>query len=138
MGLGVIVIANDFTALNVALPAIEEDLNVDLGTAQWVSAYCGVRDGDRHRRSARRYSGRRRAFVGSALFAGFSLLGGLAQDAPWLIAARGGHGPRRRADRPAILGMTCSHHQVEKRAGGLILGVGNAMGRCSAGCSPTS
>ena len=37
--------------------------------------------------------GRRRAFfVGSALFAGFSLLGGVAQDAPWLIAARVGMG----------------------------------------------
>ena len=43
MGLGVIVIANDFTALNVALPAIEEDFNVDVGTAQWViNAYCLV------------------------------------------------------------------------------------------------
>jgi len=43
MGLGVIVIANDFTALNVALPAIEGDLNVDVGTAQWViNAYCLV------------------------------------------------------------------------------------------------
>ena len=36
MGLGVIVIANDFTALNVALPSIEHDFNVDVGTAQWV------------------------------------------------------------------------------------------------------
>ncbi|HEX6117329.1 MAG TPA: MFS transporter, partial [Solirubrobacterales bacterium] len=36
IGLGVIVIANDFTALNVAIPAIEEDFDVDLGTAQWV------------------------------------------------------------------------------------------------------
>ncbi len=36
MGLGVFVIANDFTALNVALPAIEQDFNVDVGTAQWV------------------------------------------------------------------------------------------------------
>ena len=43
MGLGVIVIANDFTALNVALTAIEGDFNVDLGTAQWViNAYCLV------------------------------------------------------------------------------------------------
>ena len=33
MGLGVIAVANDFTALSVALPAIEEDLIVDVGTA---------------------------------------------------------------------------------------------------------
>ena len=43
MGLGVIVIANDFTALNVALTAIEQDFDVDVGTAQWViNAYCLV------------------------------------------------------------------------------------------------
>src|SRR4051794_19802863 len=40
MGLGVLVIANDFTALNVALPAIEQDFDVDVGTVQWtVNAY---------------------------------------------------------------------------------------------------
>ena len=32
MGLGVLVIANDFTALNVALPAIETDFDIDVGT----------------------------------------------------------------------------------------------------------
>ena len=36
MGLGVLVIANDFTALNVALPAMEQDFDVDVGTVQWV------------------------------------------------------------------------------------------------------
>ena len=40
MGLGVLVIANDFTALNVALPAIEQDFDVDVGTVQWtINAY---------------------------------------------------------------------------------------------------
>ena len=38
MALGVLVIANDFTALNVALPAIEQDFDVDVGTVQWVLA----------------------------------------------------------------------------------------------------
>ena len=101
MGLGVIVIANDFTALNVALPAIEEDLNVDLGTAQWViNAYClGVRDGDRHRRSARRPVRapprllRRQRPVRRVLAAGRSGPGRAVAD-----RRQGGHGPRRRAD----------------------------------------
>ena len=81
MGLGVIVIANDFTALNVALPAIEEDFNVDVGTAQWViNAYClvfgmAIVTGGR---LADLFGRRRAFFVGSALFAGFSLLGGVA------------------------------------------------------------
>ena len=34
--LGVVVIANDFTALSVAVPQIEQDLSTDLTTAQWV------------------------------------------------------------------------------------------------------
>ena len=83
MGLGVIVIANDFTALNVALPAIEQDFNVDVGTAQWViNAYClvfgmAIVTGGR---LADLFGRRRAFFVGSALFAGFSLLGALAQN----------------------------------------------------------
>ena len=36
MALGVFVIANDFTALSVAIPEIERDLGTDLTTAQWV------------------------------------------------------------------------------------------------------
>ena len=57
MGLGVIVIANDFTALNVALPAIEQDFNVDVGTVAVGDQRLlpRVRDGDRHRRAARRH-----------------------------------------------------------------------------------
>ena len=35
-GLGVFVVANDFTALSVAIPAIEKTFSTDLTTAQWV------------------------------------------------------------------------------------------------------
>ena len=109
MGLGVIVIANDFTALNVALTAIEGDFNVDLGTAQWViNAYClvfgmAIVTGGR---LADLFGRRRAFFVGSALFAGFSLLGGWRQDAVWLIAMRVGMGLGGALMWPAILGMT--------------------------------
>ena len=100
MGLGVIVIANDFTALNVALPAIEGDFNVDLGTAQWViNAYClvfgmAIVTGGR---LADLFGRRRAFFLGSALFAGFSLLGGLAPSAIFLIIDARRDGDRRRA-----------------------------------------
>src|SRR5207249_6983677 len=93
MGLGVIVIANDFTALNVALPAIEKDFNVDVGTVQWViNAYClvfgmAIVTGGR---LADLFGRRNAFFVGSALFAAFSLLGGLAQDTGWLTGMRVG------------------------------------------------
>src|SRR3982074_2537760 len=36
MALGVFVIANDFTALSVAIPNIESDLSTTLTKAQWV------------------------------------------------------------------------------------------------------
>ena len=136
MGLGVIVIANDFTALNVALTAIEGDFNVDLGTAQWVinayawsSAWPIVTGG----RLADLFGRRRAFFVGSALFAGFSLLGGLAPNAPFLIAMRVGMGLGGALMWPAILGMTYAALPESKAglAGGLILGaagLGNAMG----------
>jgi len=136
MGLGVIVIANDFTALNVALTAIEGDFNVDLGTAQWViNAYClvfgmAIVTGGR---LADLFGRRRAFFVGSALFAGFSLLGGLAPSAFFLIVMRVGMGLGGALMWPAILGMTYAALPESKAgiAGGLILGaagLGNAMG----------
>ena len=43
MALGVFVIANDITAMNVALPAIEKDFDTDITTVQWVvNAYALV------------------------------------------------------------------------------------------------
>ena len=36
MGLAVIVIANDFSAINVALPVMEKDFGADVNTLQWV------------------------------------------------------------------------------------------------------
>jgi len=136
MGLGVIVIANDFTALNVALPAIEGDFNVDVGTAQWViNAYCvvfgmAIVTGGR---LADLFGRRRAFFIGSALFAGFSLLGGAAPDSVWLIGARVGMAIGAALMWPAILGMTYAALPESRAsmAGGLILGaagIGNAMG----------
>lgn len=136
MGLGVIVIANDFTALNVALPSIEEDFDVDVGTVQWViNAYAltfgmAIVTGGR---LADIFGRRRIFFLGAAIFAGFSLLGGIAQSAPWLIAMRVGMGIGGALMWPAILGMTFAALPAAKAglAGGLILGaagIGNAMG----------
>jgi EmrB/QacA subfamily drug resistance transporter len=136
MGLGVLVIANDFTALNVALPAIESDLDVDVGTAQWViNAYClvfgmAIVTGGR---LADMFGRRRIFFIGTAIFAFFSLLGGIAPDAGVLIAMRVGMGIGGALMWPAILGMTYEALPASKAgvAGGLILGaagIGNAMG----------
>ena len=136
MGLGVIVIANDFTALNVALPSIEHDFNVDVGTVQWViNAYAltfgmAIVTGGR---LADMFGRRKLFFIGSALFASFSLLGGIAPDSFFLIAMRVGMGIGAAMMWPAILGMTYAALPEAKAglAGGLILGaagIGNALG----------
>jgi EmrB/QacA subfamily drug resistance transporter len=136
MGLGVIVIANDFTALNVALPSIEHDFNVDVGTVQWViNAYAltfgmAIVAGGRF---ADMFGRRKVFFIGAGLFAGFSLLGGIAPDSFFLIAMRVGMGIGGALMWPAILGMTYAALPESKAglAGGLILGaagIGNALG----------
>lgn len=136
MGLAVLIIANDFTALSVALPAIEQDLDTDLTTVQWViNAYALVfgvlivTGG----KLADMYGRRRMFFLGAAIFAGFSLLGGVAQDDVWLIACRALMGIGGALMWPAILGMTFDALPASKAgiAGGLIMGAagfGNAVG----------
>jgi len=136
MALGVFVIANDFTALSVAIPKIEADLGTDLTTAQWViNGYAlvfgvlivtGGRLAD--------LFGRKRVFlIGGAIFAVFSVLGGLAPNVELLIACRSLMGIGGALMWPAILGMTYAILPDDKAglAGGLILGVagfGNAVG----------
>ncbi len=136
MGMAVVVIANDFTAVNVALPTMEGDFHTDVNTIQWViNAYAltfgvmivtGGRLADMF--------GRRNAFfVGSAIFASMSALGGVAPTESWLIAARVLMGIGGALMWPAILGMTYEILPEEKAglAGGIIIGaagLGNAVG----------
>ncbi len=136
MGLAVLVIANDFTALSVALPSIERQFDTDVGTVQWViNAYAltfGVLivvGG----RLADMFSRKRVFIAGAAIFAGFSVLGGAAQDVDWLIACRVAMGIGGALMWPAILGMTYAALPASRAglAGGLILGaagIGNAIG----------
>ncbi|MFA9550308.1 MAG: MFS transporter, partial [Hyphomicrobium sp.] len=109
MSMGVLVIANDFTALSVALPHIERTFDSSVTTTQWIiNGYALVfgvlivTGG----RLADMFGRRRIFFIGSAIFAGFSLLGGLATDIWALLAARGAMGIGGAMMWPAILGMT--------------------------------
>jgi EmrB/QacA subfamily drug resistance transporter len=136
MGIAVFVIANDFSAINVAIPQIEHDFKTDVTTAQWVvNAYAlvfgvlivtGGRLAD--------IFGRRRAFfIGTTIFATFSALGGAAQTEAELIAMRVLMGIGGALMWPAILGMTYAALPEERAglAGGFILGaagIGNAAG----------
>lgn len=136
MAMSVFVVANDLTALSVALPQIEADLNSDVSTIQWVvSAYAlvfgvlivtGGRLAD--------MLGRRRIFfIGAAIFAGFSVLGGAAPDDIWLIVCRALMGVGGAMMWPAVLGMTYDILPADRAAlaGGIIIGsagFGNAAG----------
>jgi EmrB/QacA subfamily drug resistance transporter len=136
MGIAVFVIANDFSAINVALPTMEKDFDTDVSTIQWVvNAYAltfgvmivtGGRLAD--------IFGRRNAFfLGTAIFASMSALGGAAQTEAWLIASRTLMGIGGALMWPAILGMTFEILPEDKAglAGGIILGaagLGNAVG----------
>ena len=136
MALGVFIIANDITAMNVALPAIEKDFDTSVTTVQWVvNAYAlvfgvlivtGGRLAD--------LFGRREAFfVGAGVFLVASLAAATAQTEAWLIAARAVMGIGGALIWPAVLGMTFALLPDDKAglAGGLILGVagiGNALG----------
>ncbi len=136
MGASVIVIANDFSAINVAIPTMEKDFHTNVNTMQWViNAYAltfgvlivtGGRLADMF--------GRRRAFfLGTAIFASMSALGGAAPTETWLIATRVLMGVGGALMWPAILGMTYEILPEEKAglAGGIIIGaagLGNAVG----------
>ncbi|HEX5145555.1 MAG TPA: MFS transporter, partial [Conexibacter sp.] len=135
-GLAVFVVANDFTALAVALPAIERDLHVDVSTVQWtINAYAlvfgvfTVTGG----RLADLYGRRRMFVVGSVIFAVCSLVGALAPNVGVLIAARAAMGIGGALMWPATLGMMYGLLPASRKglAGALVLGVaglGNAAG----------
>jgi EmrB/QacA subfamily drug resistance transporter len=136
MGVAVVVIANDFSAINVALPSMEQDFHTNINTIQWVvNAYAltfgvmivtGGRLAD--------LFGRRNAFfLGTVIFASMSALGGAAQTETWLIFSRVLMGTGGALMWPAILGMTYELLPEDKAglAGGIIIGaagLGNAAG----------
>jgi len=136
MGLGVFVIANDFTALSVAIPRIEQDLHTTLSRAQWVINGYALLFGVLIVTGGRLADllGRKRMFmVGATIFALFSLLCGVMPDVGLLIACRALMGVGGALMWPAILGLTYSLLPADRKglAGGLILGVaglGNTVG----------
>src|SRR5262245_25034377 len=136
MALAVLVVANDFTALSVALPAMEQAFGADVTTVQWViNGYALVfgvlivTGG----RLADMFGRRRIFFLGASIFAVFSVIGGFAPNVSVLLACRALMGVGGAMMWPAILGMTYALLPESKAglAGGLVLGAagfGNALG----------
>ena len=98
----------DMTVVNIALPKIQNDLKFSATGLSWVvSGYMltfggllllGGRAGD--------ILGRRRMFLaGIILFTVASMLGGLAPDAPLLLAARAIQGVGAAACAPSVIGL---------------------------------
>ncbi|MGH9272179.1 MAG: MFS transporter, partial [Ilumatobacteraceae bacterium] len=136
MSLGVFLIANDFTALSVALPDIERDFDSDLGAVQWVINGYALVFGVLIVTGGRLcdlYGRRRLFFWGAGIFATFSAVSAVAPSLPVLLAGRALMGVGGAIMWPAVLGMTFAALPAAKAglAGGLVLGVaglGNAVG----------
>jgi EmrB/QacA subfamily drug resistance transporter len=123
----------DGSVVNVALPAMQRDLEAGLGTMQWVvNGYMltlaslillGGSGGDRF--------GRRRVFmIGLAGFAAASLACGLAPSAPWLIAARLAQGAAAALLTPASLAIIGAAYRGKAR--------GKAIGTWAAAAALTT
>jgi EmrB/QacA subfamily drug resistance transporter len=136
IGVATVTIANDFSAINVALPTMESDYHTDINTIQWVvNAYAltfGVMivTGGR---LADMFGRKRSFFLGAAIFALFSAAGGAAPSESFLIATRALMGIGAALMLPAIIGMTYAILPESKAglAGGIIMGaagLGNAIG----------
>lgn len=136
MGLGILAVAIDITAINVAIPAIQKSFNTDVGTIQWlVNGYIlsfgvlMVTFG----RLADIYGRKKIFFIGLLVFGLSSLAGALSTNAGMIIAARVIQGVGGAMLWPSIIGIlysTVSENQ-KSLAGGLLLaiaGVGNAAG----------
>ncbi len=114
----------DNTVVNVALPSIQRDLDIDLSALEWVvNAYAlmfavflltGGKLAD--------YFGRRRVFsIGLATFIVASLFCGLATSGAWLISARAVQGLGAALMLPATLAII--NATFEPRERGLAIGI---------------
>lgn len=141
MGIGVLLLAMDISAMNVAVSGIERHFHSDLSTIQWVingyllafSMFI-VTGG----RLADIFGRRRLFFIALFIFSSASLLGGLAQSDTWLISARVVQGLGAAILWPCIIGITNASVSDKNRgiAIGLILGsagLGQSIGPITGG-----
>jgi len=136
MGLGILAVAMDITAINVAIPAIQKSFNTDVETIQWlVNGYIlsfgvlMVTFG----RLADIYGRKKIFYLGLLIFGLSSLAGALSTSAAMIIAARVLQGVGGAMIWPCVIGILYSSVSEDNKslAGGLMLtvaGFGNAAG----------
>ncbi|MGD0998822.1 MAG: MFS transporter, partial [Thermoleophilia bacterium] len=128
----------DVTIVNIAIPAIRNDLNTSLPHASWVlNAYSLVlavsflsmgRIGDKF--------GQKRVFIfGLATFTVFSLACGFAPTIDWLIAFRAGQGLGGAALLTISLAIVLG--AFPRRQQGMAVGLWGALGTAAAAVGPT-
>jgi len=138
---GTLLVVLDFFIVNVALPAIQQDLHASTAALQWIVAGYGLataaglitggRLGD--------LFGRPRAFqAGLLLFTLASVACGFAPDAPTLVAARIAQGVAGAILQPQVLAMMSLTYTGAARARafaayGLTLGLGATLGQLLGG-----
>jgi len=136
MGLGILAVAMDITAINVAIPAIEKTFKTDVETIQWlVNGYIlsfgvlMVTFG----RLADIFGRKKIFFMGLFVFGLSSLAGALSNSAAMIIAARVTQGVGGAMLWPCIIGILYSSVSKNQKsiAGGILMGIagiGNAAG----------
>ena len=142
--LGTFMLLVDVTIVNVALPAIEEDLGSAFEDLQWViDAYALTLAPRCSRRVARGSAGRRRIYViGVALFTFASLLCGLAGSPLMLNLARGLQGVGAGLMFACSLALLANTYRGKDRGTafgiwGATTGAAVAIGPLAGGSSPT-
>src|SRR5258708_14726347 len=132
-----LMIVLDASVVTIALPSAQRALNISVGDRQWVLTAYTLAFGSLLLRGGRLadYLGRKRVFIVSLLgFAAASALGGLAQNAPMLFAARALQGVLAAAMAPSALSLiTLAFTEPRERARafgvyGAVSGGGAAIG----------
>jgi EmrB/QacA subfamily drug resistance transporter len=138
VSLGMFMTLLDVTIVNIAIPAIMDDLNATVADASWVvNAYSlalavlflsmgGLAD----------KLGRKQVFlVGLAIFTVFSLLCGLAPSIGWLVVFRIGQGVGGAAMTPLSLAILFS--VFPRRQTGMAFGIWGAISGAAAAIGPS-
>jgi EmrB/QacA subfamily drug resistance transporter len=138
VGLGLFMALIDATIVNIAIPAIMDDLDASVSSVSWVlNAYnlCLAVLVLAAGTVADRFGQKRTFIVGLVLFTGFSAACGAAPSIAWLVAFRVGQAVGAAALIPISLAVITRAFPKEKY--GIAVGVWGAIGAVAAACGPS-